>query len=205
MTDNQTTNKISSSDLKDVSPRLSKNDIIRLYLIRTCYHEAGHVFVAHKEGFLSAAAVIQWREDKQDWLGRRASQGDQGIGRLKVAAAGIASELHHWCRRNVKPNKWQLRRTLMKARQDRNTYEQLRCSYSSMPQFLICAKSMAKQFTSEDYSNLTNLAKELYNKKRMGNRTIQAILAGDTVTDDIRMMDLPVLEDEQSYFSKNFK
>ncbi|MFT8440197.1 hypothetical protein [Acetobacter fabarum] len=145
-------------------------------LVQVCWHECGHVMMAHKNKISSDAIIVDWHDDLFSWAGRRVGTNVPDRAGQEICAGGVAAELYQMRATGQEINRLLLDDIIKRARTDITKYEASTAHTSDCLSFLDFATEISHLFNVAEGAIMRRMVELLIERKRLGTSALHAIL-----------------------------
>ncbi|WP_215763252.1 hypothetical protein [Acetobacter sp. P1H12_c] len=145
-------------------------------LVQVCWHECGHVMMAHKNKIPSDAVIVDWHNDAFSWAGRRVGANAPGRAGQEIYAGGVAAELYLARAAGQELSSFQLDNVTKRAGTDIKKYEASTAHTSDCLSFLDFATEISHLFNAAEGAIMRRTVALLIKQKRIGTSVLHAVL-----------------------------
>ncbi|MCP1242758.1 hypothetical protein GOB86_12650 [Acetobacter lambici] len=148
----------------------------KVNLVQVCWHECGHVMMAHKNKVPSEAVIVDWHDIPFSWAGRRFGADASGRAGQEIYAGGVAAELYLARAAGHGLSSLQLDNVTKRAGTDIKKYEASTAHTSDCLSFLDCATEISHLFNAAEGAIMRRMVTLLIERKRLGAPVLRALL-----------------------------
>lgn len=148
----------------------------KVNLVQVCWHECGHVMMAHKNNIPSSAVIVDWHDIPFSWAGRRFGEDAPGRAGQEIYAGGVAAELYRARAAGQELSNFQLNTVIERAGTDIQKYEASTAHTSDRQSFLDFATEISHLFNLAEGAIMHRLVALLIERKSLGTSVLNAVL-----------------------------